>query len=649
MAELLASRMIAWDSKHGIKVHHSSLSKEVRVVAEQEFKNGSIKGLLATSSLELGIDIGRIDLVTQYMSPRQVSRLVQRVGRSGHSIEKKPKGIIICSNAEDVLEAEVIARRAKEGKLEGIRVHDGALDALAHQLVGLSMDSGRVDQKKAFQLVRRAYLYRNLEFEDFQDVLDQLASERYIWLDPGSYKKSKSSFIYYFGSVSMIPDEQRFFVKNAFTRKNVAMLDEAFVAENLSPGTVFITKGTPWTVLDIGEKEVVVEPATNISAAIPDWAGEEIPVPFEVAQEVGALRREARFKPGLLSEEAERVALESIEKQKASGFVPDDKTIFLEPHGAFVFMHAHFGSLVNETLGKVLASLLTSITGRTVRMNADAYRIVFEFPTLARTDLIEQFLAELEPEAIEPILIESLSRSSLFKYEFIHIAKRFGLLERGATYQRIGIRKIIDAVIDSPITKEVLRTLFVEKLDVDRTKHVVSLIKNKQITVKAVNVPKPSEFASFARSTTDLMLPERAMADITELVKERILSKNAHLLCTYCKHSWYQEIRALPKEISCSKCQSTMVTYAQKRGDKALFEKKKLSEEERKEKAELVRTAKLVNAHGKDAVIALTARGVGPRTASRILGRHQKTEDALFRDLVEAERNFTKTHRYWAS
>lgn len=650
MAELLSSRMSAWDSKQGITVHHSSLSKEVRVVAEKEFKDGSIKGLLATSSLELGIDIGSIDLVTQYMSPRQVSRLVQRIGRSGHSFKKKPKGVIICSNAEDVLEAGVIARKALNNELEEVRIHEGALDVLAHQLIGLSMDYGKVNIKDAFQLIRRSYLYRNLELPEMLEVLEQLSSERYVWLDEETYKKKRNCFKYYFTSVSMIPDEQRFFVKNTVSRTNVGVLDEAFVAENLRPGVIFITRGLPWTVLDIGEREVLVEPASDITAGIPDWTGEEIPVPFDVAQEVGALRRKAKLpKNLLLDSNARKAALNSIKKQKKSGFVPDDKTIVLESQGAVVIMHAHFGNMVNETLGKLLTALLTSFTGRTVRMKADAYRVMFEFPTLGRADLIDKFLRELEPSALENILTANLSRSSLFKYEFIHVAKRFGLLERGADYRRIGLRKIIDAVLESPISREVMRNLFVEKLDVDKTRKVLALIKEDKIEIKQANPSKLSEFGSFARSATDLMLPERAFSDISELVKQRILAKNAHLICTYCNHSWYKEIKDLPEKIDCPKCGSSMVTYAQKRGAKKLFEKKSLTKEEKKEKKKLIRIAKIMNAHGKDAVIALTARGVGPDTASRVLGRSHKEKDALFRDLVEAERTFTRTHRYWSN
>ena len=143
------------------------------------------------------------------------------------------------------------------------------------------------------------------------------------------------------------------------------------------------------------------------------------------------------------------------------------------------------------------------------------------------------------------------------------------------------------------------------------------------------------------------MLPERPIANIVELVKERILSKNVHLICTYCLHSWYKEIRNLPEEIQCPRCGSTMVTYAQSRGSKKILEKKQLTREERAEKRKLMRIAKLVNAYGRRAIIALTARGVGPDTASRILGRMHKTEEELFKDLVEAERTFTRTHRYW--
>jgi ATP-dependent Lhr-like helicase len=146
-AELLSSRFEAWDKEHKIAVHHSSLSKDTRIIAEKKFKDGSIKGLIATSSLELGIDIGLIDLVVQYISPRQVSRLVQRVGRSGHAIDRFPKGIVISTEPEDILESGAICKNALEGNLEKIRTFDKPFDVLAHQLVGLTLDFGRADRQ----------------------------------------------------------------------------------------------------------------------------------------------------------------------------------------------------------------------------------------------------------------------------------------------------------------------------------------------------------------------------------------------------------------------------------------------------------------------------------------------------------------------
>jgi len=481
MAELLSSRYAAIDTKHKVKVHHGSLSKDVRVIAEQDFKSGKTHSLISTSSLELGIDIGRVDLVIQYMSPRQASRLVQRVGRSGHSIYKQPKGIILASDAEDCLEAGVVAARAMAGNLEKIKIHAKAFDVLAHQLVGISLEEGRVSIARALSIVKRAYPFKDLTSQELLTVLRQLAAERYIFLDADSYRRARSALLYYYFNVSMIPDEQKFFVKNIVTRTNVGVLDEAFVAEHLLSGTVFITKGTPWRVLDVVERQVLVEPASDITAAIPDWQGEELPVPFEVAQAVGRARANTKLLKELpLNKDARQKIIKSCAKQKKQGFVPSDKALFIEDHGNFTIVHTHFGSLVNETLGKILAALISSFTGATVGARVDAYRILFDFPLKSQPKLIENYLKTLDPDNLDTILEKTLERSSLFRWKFIHVAKRFGLLERGADYRRVGIRRIISAVVDSPIHQETIRELMTEKLDLPHTKEVLRLIQKKQ-------------------------------------------------------------------------------------------------------------------------------------------------------------------------
>jgi ATP-dependent Lhr-like helicase len=626
-AELLSSRYAAWDTKHKVAVHHSSLAKDVRLVAEQTFKDGTVRGLIATSSLELGIDIGAIDLVVQYMSPRQASRLLQRVGRSGHSILKEPKGIVLAADAEDALESGVVASRALDGKLEEVHVFEHPLDVLAHQLVGLSLDWGRVPVTAALELVRKAYPYRDVTEDVLLRVLRQLASERYIWLDGSSYRAGSGCFQYYFFNVSMIPDEQKYFVKNVVTHSNVGMLDESFVAEHLHPGATFITRGLPWTVLDVGDREVVVEPATDISAGIPDWEGEEIPVPFEVAQRVGEVRRTKDVDSLPLNSDAKGKILKSIERQEKQGFLPSDQGVVIEAFENVCVVHTHWGSRVNETIGKVLSALLTSLTGRAVGMRSDPYRILFQFPSTALPADIARYLKETPSSSLLPILESTVARSSLFKWKFIHVAKRFGLFEKGADYRRIGIGRIISAVVDSPVNEEALAELLADAFDVKRATEVLDRVHSGEIPVEIVERAKAGEFASYARHASDLFLPERAEAEILDLVKTRILEERAGLKCMNCSNLFYRKIRDLPDQITCPKCGGKLITLV--------------------DAADKDRVAALINAYGRRAVIVLQARGVGAEFAARILKRLRRSEDELFKDVIDAERDFARTSRYW--
>ncbi len=182
-AEILASRIRLVDSKFPVAIHHGSLSKEVRIKAEKDFKGQDVKSLISTSSLQLGIDIGSVDLVIQYMSPRQVSQLVQRVGRSGHQLSKVSKGIVITTDEDDIFESAVIARKSLAGEIEESEFHENSYDVLAHQLVGLTFGAGTIEMDKAFDIVRRAYPYKNLSHQEFLDVCKQLERLGLIWIN----------------------------------------------------------------------------------------------------------------------------------------------------------------------------------------------------------------------------------------------------------------------------------------------------------------------------------------------------------------------------------------------------------------------------------------------------------------------------------
>jgi len=182
-AEILASRIKTIDKDFPAGVHHSSLSKDVRIKTEKDFKQEKIKSIISTSSLQLGIDIGSVDLILQYMSPRTISQCIQRVGRSGHGAERISKGIIIATDEDDIFESVVIARKALKEELEPLKFHEKSLDVLAHQIVGLTLDYWKIEFQKAYEIVRKAYPYRQLSFAEFMEVCKQLQNLGLVWID----------------------------------------------------------------------------------------------------------------------------------------------------------------------------------------------------------------------------------------------------------------------------------------------------------------------------------------------------------------------------------------------------------------------------------------------------------------------------------
>ncbi len=639
-AEALSSRFEALKKK--VTVHHSSLSRSVRESVEKAFKERRLKAVVATSSLELGIDIGSVSLVIQYSSPRQVIRLMQRVGRSGHKVSEVPRGVIIAGDSEDALEAGVIVKLLESGVLEKPKVFEKPLDVLAHQLAGIALE-GRTRISKAFELVTRAWPYRNLGFEEFLSVLNQLADERIIWVDEGFFGKKQKTRLYYFLGVSMIPDEQKFFVKDIESNTNIAVLDEPFVVNNLRIGGVFITKARPWRVVDITEREVLVEPAYSLEGAIPSWEGEQIPVSFEVAQEVGKAR---------LSELRRFLNAKACSEVKAFLGLKkgSDNEIVIEPYEDFVVMHAFFGSTVNYTLGSVISSIISASTGSTVGFKAEPYRIIFQASSEISPRKIAQVLKDLKPYEVKSILEKTISRSHAFKYKFLQVAKRFGLIERNRDYQKVSVRRLIEAVINSPVYLETINELFTKDFEVKKTAELISKIRKGRIRIKVNS--KASKFTEIAvlklTSFTEVIQSQRPEDEIVSLMQKTTENKTVKLYCTYCHSVFYSRIKDLPEKIKCPSCGSPMVAYLKHGKEfKTLFEKKKLSRQEQKLKDEIEKSAALISAYGKRAVIVLSGRGIGPDTAARILAMRRRNLKDVFKDMLEAQKNFLKTKRYW--
>ncbi len=666
-AEILSSRLRLLDEKFPHEIHHSSLSKHVRIKAEKGFKKEELKALIATSSLELGIDIGSIELVLQYMSPRQVTKITQRIGRSGHGVGRISKGIIIASDGDDIFESAVIGKKALKGELEELKIHENSWDVLTHQIIGLLIENYKMNPKEVYETFKKAYPFRNLNEGEFLTLLNFLATQlRLIYFD-NEIKRKRKVFEYYFENLSVIPDQKRYKVIDTTTNTFVGTLDEEFIASHGNTGSSFIVRGRPWKILSVEKDKVYVEGVDDITSAIPAWEGELIPVPFEVAQEVGELRKEISkmikrdFKKNeLILKIKERYPVSSqsaakminlIKKQVKKYHLPKINEIVFEGFQNYVILHSLFGTKVNETLSRFISTILSAKHGELIMSKCDPYRIIFKGCSIQE---IKKILKSYSPEDVEVILEKALPRSSLFKFKFIHVAKRFGAISKKASFGMINIDRIIDVYWNSPIYKETLQELFTEKLDLKKTKEIIEKIQNKEIKLIEAEGLSPLAELGFRYELQDVVKPKRPEKEIFNMFKKRLMNTKVRLLCINCgNYSITNYVKNIEKEPRCRKCQSKLIavlrphqTEVQKIVKKWL-KGKELTDEEEEKLRRVKRSADMTISYGKKAVIAIAGRGVGPETAKRILAKMYRNEDEFYREILRAEREFIKTKRFW--
>src|SRR5213594_2074603 len=292
LAELLGSRLSM--VRQDVAVHHGSLPREERERVEAGFKGGEIKGLVSTSTLELGIDIGTVDQVVQYNSPRQVTSLIQRVGRSGHKLDRTSRGLVLAVSSDDAIESLAAVQAARDQDLAPLHVHSLALDVLAHQIVGCALDQGgTAPWSDILSTIRTADPYRELEDAQADRVAEFLAHLGIIRQEGDRIRVPPKGRRYYFENLSTIRDERRYPVMDLTTQRQVGILGEEFMMIQAREGLHFIVRGRPWKIEKIGKDGMVyVTPVSDPNAMIPGWDGEMLPVPFGLAQRVGRIRKE---------------------------------------------------------------------------------------------------------------------------------------------------------------------------------------------------------------------------------------------------------------------------------------------------------------------------------------------------------------------
>jgi len=677
LAELLGSRLSML--RQDVAVHHGSLPREERERVEAGFKGGDIKGLVSTSTLELGIDIGTVDQVVQYNSPRQVTSLIQRVGRSGHKLDRTSRGLVLAVSSDDAIESLAAVQAARDQDLEPLHVHRLALDVLAHQIVGAALDQGgTAPWSEVLSTIRSSEPFRELEDVQADRVAEFMAHLGNIRQEGDKIRVTPKGRRYYFENLSTIRDERRYPVMDLTTQRQVGILGEEFMMIQAREGLHFIVRGRPWKMEKIGKDGMVyVTPVSDPNAIIPGWDGEMLPVPFGLAQRVGRIRKEidARLEQESVPKTVEhfekawpinktgakRLVEEHANHRKSGAPVPTDDRILVEAFDRFLIVHSSFGEVVNVTLGDLIEELLAR--KHLVRFWwTDPYRILYELVADTReldVAALVDGLLRIDDETLEGGLQTLLTDHLPLGYYMKGIAERFGAIRRGLTVGEGDLRSFEVRFANTPIYDEAVREALLLHADFARVRDIVRKIRSGEIEVvihRSDETPTPLAYPILRRyvEAPELFSPEAEREEILDRMRLHLSSEPVHLLCFECGH-FHEEVRIgqMSDHPECVNCKSRLLTvlgwaawtvrdaYAKR------MRKLDLTDEERKLLTRSKQVADLVAVYGKRAVYANSVYGVGPTTASKILAKMQDTEKEFLNDLFEAKLKYVTTRPYW--
>ena len=676
-SEVLASRFNLWNLDLPISIHHGSLAKTSRIAAEKGLKNGDLRTVICTSSLELGIDIGSIDLVIQYNSPRQVTRLLQRVGRSGHRLDRVSKGVIVSLNSDDTMESMVICRRALLESMEPLQVPDKPYDVMVNQITAELMQRGRLYFLQVQNLFKRAYPYADLTIEDVKFVADYMHNRfpRLAWVSPQDEViirpkgSRKTIYTYFFNNLSMIPDEKDYLVLEAKDESPVGILQEAFVAEYAKPGVKFTLRGSPWKILNIHNDKIYVKAEDDPTGAIPSWIGEEIPVPLEVALEVGRIKAQVEDglnggrKPREIATELSKVypadpetinraIIELVDQHRAGFPIPTDRRVIVEDWQDNVIVHANLGSLVNRTLARLIGHIISEDTGYPVGVQQETYMVVTQTVGEVDAKYVARLLKTIANKDLDHTIKEAVTKTGLFKRRLINVARKAGALSKFANFSNITLGRLMKSFEGTAVFEEALKDTIRLDLDINTTIEMLRKMASGEIDVVLVDnrgevSPLGKVGVESISMKTDIVPPEKMDRIILESAKARLLNETRVLAC-HGKHDWAEawRVKELDERLVCPLCGSTEIGVY----DRSVEEVQELLAQERgRSKKELPKwwerggdASKLVSMYGRRAAIVAAARRVDLTEAWDILAETEGESDDFFKRIVEAEREALK-------
>ena len=515
-----------------IMAHHSSLSKESRLKTEEKLKKGELKAVVSSTSLELGIDIGYIDLVILINSPKSDSRALQRIGRSGHKLHEKSKGRIIVTDRDELVECSVLLKNAKEGKIDNIKIPKDCLDVLSQHIYGMSIENPW-DIDYAYDIIRKSYCYKDLEKDDYEDVLSYLAGEyveleeRYvyakIWIDYKENtfgKRGKLARMLYSTNIGTIPDHSAVLVK--CDGETIGKVEEDFM-EKLKKGDSFVLGGRTYKFNYGKGMTINVSPASG-PPTIPSWYSEQLPLAFDLAVDIQRFRYilESKFQYGRSKEEimeflheylyvdefAANSIYEYFNEQFLYAQIPHKQKLLVEYYTGFggrkfVVFHSLFGRKTNDAIARAVAYVASDRNKRNITISITDNG--FYLSSDGKMGALEA-LKRLTPNNFENILIRSLDKTETLASRFRHCAgrslmtlRRYKGHEKSVGRQQVRGKILLKYIQEMdnnfPILKESRREATEDYMDIKNAKRVISWIHSGEMEIRTINTIIPSPFA----------------------------------------------------------------------------------------------------------------------------------------------------------
>ncbi|MFB6174345.1 MAG: ATP-dependent helicase [Candidatus Nanohalobium sp.] len=535
-----------------IGAHHSSMSREERLKVEEKLKKGKMKVGVTSTSLELGVDIGAVDLVLQLGSPKGVARGIQRIGRSGHKIGKKAKGKMIVTDRDDAMECSVLTKCAKEDELDKIQIPTNALDVLAQHIVGMACNH-RWDIDHAYNVIRKSYCYRNLDLEDYEAVMKYLSGEyeledqnvyRKIWKNEkkGLFGRSgKMTRVIYMTNIGTIPDETGYDVKTRGNGNYVGTLDEEFL-DRLTKGDIFTLGGSTYEFKYAKGMKVFVDPKPNASPTVPSWYSERLPLSYDLGLKIGEFRKQVgkqvemgagdddiiqwiMYNYYLDENTAEAIYSYIKEQYQFTGEVSTHEDITVEKYidedgkQNFIFQTI-YGRRVHDAMARILAHLLQKRIGSNIGMVIDDNGFILVTPR--RPIDIEKLISQLTECDPEKELREAVKKTELMKRRFRHVGGRSLMILRNyqGNSKTVGQQQmkghfLLSAIRneygeDFPMIKETYREIMEDAMDIKHAKEVIEGLESGDISyeLRDASIPSPFSHNLLLQQSTDVIKME---------------------------------------------------------------------------------------------------------------------------------------------